>query len=401
MQTITLFSDPESEVGLLQSLYLEPELIYQIDIKGSDFRNPENRGIYETMLRLYADRITPDLKTMKDANPSLRVKALYAIFKGAITAANAHYHARNLRRASFNRKSKEVLNRLTEKLGDDDFLIQAEQGISDLYEHQQRKQTPQIAEILDSIHTQIVQAKTSGIYGIQTGFLKLNDACVGMCPRHLWVLGGYTSLGKSTLLSQLVRDVSIIGAKTVIFSVEDSIEDKLTRLIATITSTPIKSILRGIIKDETLRKAFEEIISYDLGIYDDVYTLEAMDLKIKKHKLSGGVDIVAIDFVQNIITPGESIYERMSEVAIKLQKMAKKHDVCILALSQITSDEKGKIALRGAQELASAADVVVWIDRIPDEREFSLVIRKNRPFGHTGRIRMTFTETWTGIKEIK
>jgi replicative DNA helicase len=399
LQTNTLFSDPESEISLLQALYLEPELTYQIDVKGKDFKTTEHRTIYETMVRLYADRIAPEVKTIKDASPSLNAMTVFKVFDGAVTAANAQYHARKLREVSFNRQAKESLNKLTETLGDDDFLMKAEQAIYSLYECQQRKQSQLVQETLGLIHRDIVKARTEEVYGIQTAFAKLNDACVGLCPRHCWVLGGYTSLGKSTLLSQIVKDISVRGAKTLIFSVEDSIQDKLIRLVATITGTPIKSIVRGLISDDVLRRAFEAISSYDLCIYDDVYSLEEMDLKIKKHKIQGGVDVVAIDFVQNIITPGESIYERMSEVAIKLQKMAKKHEVCILALSQITSDDKGKIALRGAQELASSADIVLWIDRKPDDSNFNLVIRKNRPFGQTGCIKMTFTALWTGIKE--
>jgi hypothetical protein len=40
------------------------------------------------------------------------------------------------------------------------------------------------------------------------------------------------------------------------------------------------------------------------------------------------------------------------------------------------------------------------IERKPEKRSFNLIIRKNRPFGKTGRIPMSFTETWTGIKEV-
>jgi len=215
------------------------------------------------------------------------------------------------------------------------------------------------------------------------------------------MLGGYTSHGKSTLMSQIVADVCRNDAKVLIFSVEDSIEDKLIRLIATVTGEPIRSILRGYANEDRLLAAQLQIEKWGIHIYDDVYNLEEMDMKIKKHKLQGGVDIVVIDFVQNIQAKGEGIYDRMSEVAIKLQQIAKRHNVCVLALSQISKDNN----LRGAQELESAADIVLWIDRdkdanLTDNRNFNLLVRKNRPFGKTGRIGMCFSETWTGIKEI-
>jgi predicted ATP-dependent serine protease len=126
-----------------------------------------------------------------------------------------------------------------------------------------------------------------------------------------------------------------------------------------------------------------------------------MELKIKKHKIKNTVDVVAIDFVQNIMAKGDDIYNQMREVAIKLQKIAKKHNICMLGLSQISEGkDKGSISLRGAQELASSADIVLWIDRKPDVPAFDLIIRKNRPFGVTGKIPMTFSQTWTNIKEV-
>ncbi len=112
--------------------------------------------------------------------------------------------------------------------------------------------------------------------------------------------------------------------------------------------------------------------------------------------------ILSLLIVQNIQVEGEGIYDRMSQVAIALQKMAKKHNVCIMALSQVSAEEKGAIKLRGAQELASSADIVLWIDRdaTNEKREFSLIVRKNRPFGKTGKIGMEFSESWTNIREV-
>lgn len=394
-----LYSDPGSEEQILQALFLEPELIYQTDLRITDFTNAEYRAIYGGMLKLYADGVVFDIKALQDADPEISGVTLLKIIQNAFTAANIHYHTRIVKSKTFNRKCREIVHRLQNQLGEDNFMSEAEKAIMELYESQRSQRYYSVPEILSNIQTNINEAKKLAQYGIPTGFNKLNDAVVGMCQKHLWMLGGYTSHGKSTLLSRFIKDICSAGRGVLVFSVEDSKEDKLIRLLATQTGIPIRTIVRGHGNEAKLNFARSVIESFDLYIYDDIYSLEEMDLKIRKHKLQGGVDVVAIDFIQNIITKGENIYDRMSKVAIILQKLAKKHSVCILALSQISSDEKGKISLRGAQELASAADIVLWIDRKPEERRFDLIIRKNRPFGKTGKIPMAFNETWTGIEE--
>ena len=399
---INPFSDTESEAQVLMAFLLEPELIYRVNVSTSDFTSTEYRAIYEAMLKLYSEGISfQDPKVIIDFNSQIKAETILALMSKSFTSANIKYHSKILKQKTFNRKSRDVVSILQSKIGEDDFLHDMESGILKLYESQSIGKYITTAEGLSLVRTRINDAKQAEHYGIQTGFYRLNDCILGLCPKHLIMLGGYTSHGKSTLMSQIVADVCRNDAKVLIFSVEDSIEDKLIRLIATVTGEPIRSILRGYANEDRLLAAQLQIEKWGIHIYDDVYNLEEMDMKIKKHKLQGGVDIVVIDFVQNIQAKGEGIYDRMSEVAIKLQQIAKRHNVCVLALSQISKDNN----LRGAQELESAADIVLWIDRdkdanLTDNRNFNLLVRKNRPFGKTGRIGMCFSETWTGIKEI-
>jgi replicative DNA helicase len=400
MQTSNIYQDIDSEEQVLQAIYLNPELIYQIDITSQDFTNTLHKELYEALLTIYSDGMVVDLATIKDTKPEISILKVSDLFSKALTSANIKYHSNKIMEATFNRKCKETLKELISQLGNHHFLETIERTVTELYEVQNRKKDKNIKEVLEKVKDCSLEAKKTGKYGIPTGFHKLNSSIVGLCPQHFWIIGGYTSHGKSTLLSQIIHDICSKNHKMIVFSVEDSVSDKLTRLIATTTQIPIVSIVKGIIDTAILDNAIQTISQYNLYIYDDIYNLDEMDLKIKKHKLQGGVDIVAIDFVQNILTGGESIYERMSEVAIKLQRMAKKHNICMIGLSQISKDkEKGSISLRGAQELASSADIVLWIDREQDKQDFNLIVRKNRPFGITGKFPCRFTESWTNIKE--
>ena len=93
----------------------------------------------------------------------------------------------------------------------------------------------------------------------------------------------------------------------------------------------------------------------------------------------------------------------MSDAIIKLQKMAKELQVTMIVLSQVNNaamrDESGVIGLKGAGELAAAADIVLWLKRSKDhERHLDCQVKKNRPVGKTGIIPLQFSENWTKIE---
>lgn len=216
-----------------------------------------------------------------------------------------------------------------------------------------------------------------------------------------------TSAGKSTLLAQMITDVCKAGAKTVIFSMEDSREDKMMKLLANLAYIGQTRLMVGDIEDEHTQKKLseaEEILrQWGLYIYDDVYNVDDMRLKIKKHKLQGGADVVCVDFIQNIGGKG-TLYERISEAIIKLQKMARELEVTMIVVSQVSNEGMRSnseiIGLKGAGELSAAADIILWLKRVKgegNEKSLDCEIKKNRPFGKTGMVPLCFNEMWSKI----
>ncbi len=65
---------------------------------------------------------------------------------------------------------------MLKEIGDDDFLPSLETALSELHENQSRhKQQLDITERLATMETLWQENKQKGSYGIQTGFMKLND----------------------------------------------------------------------------------------------------------------------------------------------------------------------------------------------------------------------------------
>ena len=244
-----------------------------------------------------------------------------------------------------------------------------------------------------------------GSIGFSTPFRELTRKTSGFIPGHLWILGGYTSHGKSFVGTEFVYHLIQKGGRPIIFSTEMTVEATLLRIAARHSRIPSQRILLGDMLEwnhKAVDEAFALMAASGLTVYDDVYTVDQMRLKAKRDKAywEGRLDLVVVDFVQNILGEG-TVYERMSRIPIELQRMAKDLDTCVVAMSQISNesarDDSGLLGYKGAGEIAAAADVGLWIKR--DGEKLDLLIRKHR-HGETGKILLQFEENFTRLTEI-
>ncbi len=287
-------------------------------------------------------------------------------------------------------------------------------GFLSLSDAVKEKKSPHIADVLNDLKTQWKEFKAAkssddkqnvGKY-CEVDLLKPFNAespVPYFMPGHLWMLAGYTSAGKSTALAQLLCDSCDAGAKSLVFSLEESRTTKAAKMLANLSDIPQRYILTGELSEddhEMISDAEGKLKTWGMIVYDDVRTLDEICLKIKKHVLQGHVDIVAIDYVQNIQGNGNSIYNDMRLVGPTLLDLAVDLGITIIALSQVTNesmrDDSQIIGLKGAGELAAAADIVLWLKRIKgSERWLDCEIRKNRPFGQTGIVPLEFSNRYT------
>lgn len=243
--------------------------------------------------------------------------------------------------------------------------------------------------------------------GERTGFKFLDETIYGFLKTHFWIVGGYTSHGKTALMVQLIINALQYNSniKTAIFSTEMSAESILLRLMANRTAIPSLAIFRGKFNPETdkmIEGAFEYFYKKNIWIYDDVYTFKGIEDRCKAIRTISQLDVVFVDFLQNMQGEG-SIYDRMSVIPVQLQKMAKELNTCVVAMSQVSNEaarsDSKVIGYKGAGEIAAACDLGLWLERDRDDKELLLCsIRKNR-HGPTGKKSLRFTDNFTKIFE--
>lgn len=250
----------------------------------------------------------------------------------------------------------------------------------------------------------------SGIKSGEIKFIKglplLAEYLPAYIPGHVIVISGYTSAGKSQLLAQMTAyTAGIEEVPTLVISVEDLRSEKLISLVAVVSETVHrKKMLLGHIEDdsEVIDVALANISYWPLKIYDDVYTLDEIEMMIKKHNPK----IVIVDYVQNLVIPKNDIYERMSYAAQRIFKLAQDYQITMIIASQVSNagakDQVGEVIdLKGAGELAATAHTVLQLKKGREDKnrkQVKIQVKKNKAFGNCGEIECEFNEHWTVIK---
>lgn len=250
--------------------------------------------------------------------------------------------------------------------------------------------------------------------GIKSGAIKFiaacslfNDKVEAWVRHHINFIGGYTSAGKSTILAQIIIAAARLEAEIVVFSLEDSREEKFMTIIAVMTGIHKRKLVMGKLSEDEERivgEAAAEIMSWNLRIYDDVWTLSEMEEIIKSNE----VDIIAIDYIQNVFIRGmQKIYDRMCYASQELFRFASAYNACFIILSQSSNEsarnESDVMGLKGAGELAAIANSVLWLSKGRKEenkRKVTLSIRKNKTFGPCGDIDLEYSEDWTRLERV-
>jgi replicative DNA helicase len=244
--------------------------------------------------------------------------------------------------------------------------------------------------------------------GYSTGLHSLDEITGGMIKGQVWAVGAPTSAGKTTLLCQFVAEAMRAGAACLFFSLEMSLPLMYARLAGAFLGINPTRIYRGQISDQQetqVQGALEVFRDFGLRVYREISDVEEITRCAREAKIGKGrVDVVAVDFMQNLQARGDNMLQQMAEGAKALQGLSGNLDCCVLVASQLSNegvrDKGGGIfSYRYASELAHAADTGIEI--IPSSSgPIDLHIRKNR-HGATGKIQVRFNEHYSAFTEVQ
>ena len=239
---------------------------------------------------------------------------------------------------------------------------------------------------------------------IKTGFTDLDKIIGGIYPGELMVIGAAPSVGKTSFLAALIRNITWKhGTKALMFSVEKPIVSFRKYLVSSISGLPISIIGHRLEKLSEEELEIYKMYSFEvenLPMYiDDTpgKTINDICKSARKKVLEDGVEIIYIDNIECICTDdGLAVRDTLiREVIVKLKQLAKELNVPIVTTrcARRTVEPDPPLLKLLPLRVIENADVILLFTQqrlnyeIPSPHIETLKIKKNC-FGETGEIKI-------------
>ncbi len=281
---------------------------------------------------------------------------------------------------------REILDLASQETGRvEELLDESERKVFNIAEKKRVGDLIAMGELMEPALTLLDKMKgsASGITGLSTGFVDLDQQLTGLHPGELIILAARPGIGKTSLAMNIALHAARKEGKAVgVFSLEMPSVQLVTRLLATAARVDMKKLRGGRLSQIDMEKITEtanELFNLKLFI-DDSGALSSFDLRAKARRLKAkepDLGLIVIDYLQLMHQKGkvESRQLEVSEISRALKQLAKELMLPVIALSQLNrkvEERKGGKPmlsdLRESGAIEQDADVVMFIHR-DDEGE--------------------------------
>jgi len=426
----------EAEQALLGCILLDNDAQVEIFTKVNvdDFYTESHRNIYDSMLKIFSKSIPVDFVTLTN---QLEVdKKLDAI--GGIdyvtyltnvvpSAANFNHYLNIVKNSAVRRhliaESQEIIKTAFDAEDGNHAMQFAEKKIFDL----SQKDTTSDLELvgkpggaLTNVLSKISEiAENKGrLRGIPTGYKEFDAITNGLQNSDLILLAARPGVGKTSFAMNIAEYAAIEeGKKVAIFDLEMSREQLMQRSLASVAKVHLGHILNGSMDSDEWKRVWtaEKKLAQSSIYVDDSSMVTPFDIisKCRKLKMTEGLDLVVIDYLQ-LMTMGrqnrESRTQEVSDITRTLKVAAKELNVPIILLSQLSravelrEDHKPILSdLRESGSIEQDADIVLFlynpekyndIQNTDEPGTVYLLISKHRN-GNTGEVRLKWVGEYT------
>ena len=246
--------------------------------------------------------------------------------------------------------------------------------------------------------------------GLPTGFLELDYCLGGLQKGNLYVVGGRADMGKTAFALNVARYVTMYQGKAVLYvSPGDSVHQMVTKLLLLDSGVDLQKISSGTYGEEEKEKvkAFAENWEKCKFFIDTPaeLSIEKLSKNLLEMAKTREPELLVVDYLQ-LLTCEKEVQSRQEEVAaicVELKKLARKLDIPILVLSQLSRaveqrpDHRPMLSdLRDSGAIEQYADAVLLLYR--DEYYFrdteklgiaEVIVGKNK-MGAMGRCELVF-----------
>ena len=391
----------QAEALVLSGMLKYPDDYWAINSVGlvpSDFGGRENRNIFRSIQTVSDDRRSPDyaaiIESLRAAGNGSSEDYLSRLREIPCNLAQAKDAATTVKGLAVSRAlvdfGVKTIGTAKESRSDYEAALGEIEGEFASIRRGLPKATssPNIGDILHDLRYSDVQA------GIPLRFSpSLQYITGGLIPGWLWVVGGFSSVGKSNVAINFILDVLANDGKYVgVISTEMPKESYAIRLLSAMSGVPQRNIRERVALGgdaiSRVHDAEERLAASNLRIFDTVYDLKGIRGVATRLSKTEGLDVLVVDFIQNVGGTGDEVADARTTI-IGLQELAKELRCTVIAFSQISNDmairqqeseDTDYYSFKGHGAIRDAADVAIMLKRKQQEQSPFLECRivKNR-----------------------
>lgn len=356
----------EVEQSVIGALLIDPQSDNAQKIFSSlspnDFYSRHHKIIFEEMREMYVNHKPVDGLTVSE---SLRSKGLEnetgglgylaEVAKSTPSVANAIGYSRKLKELSSERYALEKINEIQQifmtpsTLSFNDKIETAQKLMAQVEENSRTgKKTglKQIGLVVDSLLDKL-EARFDDpekYAGMKTGFRDFDAllAPKGVVTGSLFVIGARPKMGKTTVLTELAKNVSSSGSPVLLFSMEMTDEQLVERMVSQKSGVNTDTLYGGTNDDyewSLISKAIGEIKSQDNIYVDDTPAMNFAHIQSQCRKMKrklGKIGFIGVDYL-TLMTADKADRNDLAygDITKRLKVLAKELGTVVVLLTQL------------------------------------------------------------------
>ncbi|UUZ93199.1 replicative DNA helicase [Paenibacillus sp. P25] len=430
--------DIDPETAVLGAIVLEPDAIVSVSaiLSPEDFRIPQNRTIYESMLELYDAEEPIDLLTLgKHLNrrkqlEQVGVSYLSGLSQAVPTAANVEHYAQMVLEDSLERKTRAEMMRISSnsELSAEEMVQQAQDVAGEIAARASNKKgglkplKEALIKVVERVEQNYNNPNAGNVTGIPTGYPDLDKMTSGLQRGDFIVIGARPSVGKTAFALNVAGGAGeATGESIAVFSLEMGDQSLAQRMIAAKGNVDANRMRSGRMEPDDWEKLTMAVSALsEANIYiDDSPSVNVNEIRARCRQLkkeTGDLGLVLIDYLQLIAGVGraENRQQEIAKISRTLKQIARELDVPVVALSQLSrgveqrQDKRPMMSdLRESGSIEQDADIVAFLyrddyyDKESEKKNIIEIIIAKQRNGPVGTVELVFLKQYNKFVSLQ
>lgn len=422
----------DAEKSVIGAFLIDKDALVRVAsfLRSEHFYEKRHAIIYQAIVDLFMAGVPIDLLTVTDflkkkkTLKSVGGRAYITELLNAVpTSAHAEEYAKLVKETSLRRSLISAAARITDMAFDesrktDDVLNVSQQDLFNVSAQGINKGFVHVRDLLEEAYERAAHVDGGNLLGVSTGFRDLDALLGGFQKSDLIIIGARPSMGKTSFILEILRNMAISKNKVAMFSLEMSQQQLLDRILASQSTVGLWEMRTGKLTDDEFSRLSEGVgILSELEIViDDTPGLNIIEMRTKARRLmlEMGIDAIFVDYLQLIQgNSREGRVQEVSQISQELKNMARELQVPVIVLSQLSrkveerNDRLPQLSdLRDSGSIEQDADLVMFIHREdyydPETEKkgiADIVVAKHRN-GPTGNVELAWVKEFASFRNL-